>query len=637
MALLCLIFIISNLQLVSLETNYFLPCDSIVARTGTNVQRYDCSNYNISWKLLNEEVNSRLHTSIQINLSSNKFHEESTTIKNYSFYKFEDLTDKLDLSSNKFVDIEPEAFAFYKPNIHGFTHLTMHTLDLSRNNFNRFPYESLVKLENLRNLYFGYNNNLEAFDGNETEHVFPALKYLHLNNCKIKYLNIKFLQKFNHLEYLNLNDNNLLTINKDFQLLSPLFLSIQSNPLNCSCDLLWLKRYLHTQSQSKGVLRSKDDVFSFENSPELYDSMTCELDYYEYYTNFTETSSNLTSKVTTIAALDENSEKFLTFINTSIVKLDDRQFLCPIQIINYKSSVSEFKMKLECLFKSYPEPHIWWLFGEKTINRDSRDHHKIEITNETLANSSLLFLKTVLSVSNPQEDDRGLYKCCASYDYAAALAETVQTSTVPTLSIPATLLVDLNTIFAQRLNQTVIQTVDIDYGHRVFTQNARVGVHIARVINKQESVLVSYLSKNKYTMFIISAIALILFVSLIVILVVVLSIRSRNRKIGKERTVKSPIYKNEDYSKNYAEIQQLKLRQHDGFEYDDSRQNYYKARSNVEYDDVSKDDEAISSICSKSSGTVPSSISNVESEEDLNMYEDPAMMINLHKPGQVNV
>ena len=122
-----------------------------------------------------------------------------------------------------------------------------------------------------------------------------------------------------------------------------------------------------------------------------------------------------------------------------------------------------------------------------------------------------------------------------------------------------------------------------------------------------------------------------------------LSIRcDKNNSSSLNKSSLSPeklkVYNDDDYSRNYEEIQQLKLRQHDGFEYgDDNKYNNYKInknsiRENV-YADISRDDDALSSLSSKS-GFVDSKEDSIEIEENLNEYEDPSL-INLRKPDQI--
>ena len=619
-------------------------------RNADEVYRFDCSSMNITWSIINDKIFERMYNSRQINLSKNRLESK---IKNFTFSKFQELKFKLNLSSNEIEDVESNAFGYL--NNDEFDFLMIHTLDLSHNKITTFPYSSLATLPNLINLYLSFNE-IQQFDFDDQQ-ALKRLKYLHLNGCKLKYLNYEFLsyiQKTSKLKYLNLNDNQFISFDQQqfISLPSPnsLFIELQSNPFNCSCELLWLKYFLLKQKNSTFSRDSEEDIedfkFQISNTIDLYDRTTCHIDYNEYQTYINETDSN----ETTISSLNNNSEKMLKFFVTKLTQLEDRQFLCPIQIISTSSSIVKGQMRLECEFSSFPEAHVWWLFSEKTINSGySGGHYKIDLN--VKKNDSIFVKRSTLYVNDLTEDDNGSYKCCVSFNSAVFdtnINYKVTTSEAPRpfSSILLSNLVNQNNIFSQRLNRTIFQQVDIDFSGYVLPKGARIvasGPSTGVLIT--ESALGLYLHTNKKVIYIVCAIAAFLVVVVIIILAVKLSLhRNKNTKTTDLEHRKVPIYSDDDYSKHYEEIQQLKLRQHDGFEYDDTKYNniykIYKSsiRENL-YDNISRDDDAISSISSKSGGGLDgpgfyTKDDSIDIEENLNEYEDPSL-VNLRKPNQI--
>ena len=637
-----LILVILLLKLhFSLQT---ISCKSQKNKSGNSganaIYRYDCTNLSITWSLLNSKAFDRMYSSRQINLSKNKFYLESTIIKSYSFSKFDKLIYKLNLSSNRLDGVESDAFAYEDENK---KYLEIHTLDLSNNNFKMLPYKALAGLNNLTNLYFGYND-LHVFDfepdcdRDDYNTVFKVLKYLHLNNCNLTYLSLdflKYLQRLSNLKYLNLNGNQLITFDKKFESFSPLFLSIQSNPLNCSCEILWLKSYLLNQQKLNNII---DNEINFQvlNTPDFYDSTTCLLDYFEYTTY---RNKNDSTPITTISALNANSEKKLSFMSTSISKLEDKQFTCPIQIIKSFSNVSETELIFECHLSSYPIAHIWWLFEDKTINSDLNNHYKFEFINNTDLDANYFKYKSILTVNGVTQDDIGIYKCCASYNNVITKYKaTTVTILTDFLDIPMSLMVNFKNIFAQRLNQTIFETVSANYNGFKFAVG--VGKLVAESKNLSSvSVINAYIGTNKNVIITASIIAgSIIFLFIIIFAVMIVLRCFTTKKSGNNTPTKMPIYEDNDYySKHYEEIQQLKLRQHDGFEYNDDTRytNIYKLNKSLhENDNISRDDDAISSVSNNKENMLEQS--NIDIEDDLNAYQD-SIRINLRKPGQTKI
>ena len=447
------------LQVVSLGQTILCTPEKEFGEDANQIYSYDCTNQNLTWSIIQNKIFDRMHSARKINISKNKL---DLVIKNFTFEKFEDLKRILNLSSNTIQDIESDGFRFNKGES---AYLKITTLDLSHNKFIKFPYDSLATLSFLTNLYLSYNK-IQEFQYDDQK-ALKNLKYLHLNGCNLKYINYEFLnylQQTSKLEYLNLNDNQIISFDRHHFLSyqPPLFIDIQSNPLNCSCELLWFKKYLLKQKNVK-TQKNKDVEFQIINTPDIYDRITCRLDYYQYLTYINETES----ETTTITQLNDNSLQQLQFFDTPISQLDDRQFLCPIQTLNTSSIMNKTHMRLECQFSSYPEVRVWWLFSERTINivSGNSEHYTVDETN--LKDDSLFYKKSVLFVSHPTEDDRGSYKCCASFNSAAFEFSykviTTSTATNNFTALQSSQLVDLSTISAQRLNKTIFQTVDVGW------------------------------------------------------------------------------------------------------------------------------------------------------------------------------
>ena len=179
-------------------------------------------------------------------------------LKNGTFQHLRSLN-KLDLSGNEILTIEEEAFD-------GLKHLTY--LDLSKNKLRKVSEVNFWKLSSLRTLNLGYNQidaveyesffnlmHLEALfiDHNNLTVVPKALKILRalveldLSTNPVEFIPMEALAHLHSLKFLNLSFSKIRVFHGDHlkKILPRLRLSVHHNPLDCTCDLRWLKQWFY--------------------------------------------------------------------------------------------------------------------------------------------------------------------------------------------------------------------------------------------------------------------------------------------------------------------------------------------------------------------------------------------------------
>ncbi len=121
---------------------------------------YDCSGKDLDWRGLEESLIEPTRVAETINFSFNKF---SPKILNYTFNAFKLLVGTVNLTGNNLEKIESHAF-FFDPytiqsinNKNNLKPLMIKNLDLSKNNFQAIPWNSIKYLENLKELYLNGN------------------------------------------------------------------------------------------------------------------------------------------------------------------------------------------------------------------------------------------------------------------------------------------------------------------------------------------------------------------------------------------------------------------------------------------------------------------------------------------------
>lgn len=174
---------------------------------------------------------------------------------------------ELYLNGNEIFMIEKEAF-------HGLNHLSL--LDLSNNKLTKISGESFGRLASLQKLNLGYNQvnriqyrsffnltNLKAFviSHNNLTTVPRALtfprevEHLDLSVNPIEFIPMEAFARLHLLEILNLSFSKVRVFHGNHlkKLLPRLRLFVHDNPMDCTCDLRWLKQWFEGD-----ILRSSE-------------------------------------------------------------------------------------------------------------------------------------------------------------------------------------------------------------------------------------------------------------------------------------------------------------------------------------------------------------------------------------------
>ena len=189
---------------------------------------------------LNQNMISRLKNgTFQLLLSLNELDlsgNEIFVIEKGAFNGLERLTN-LDLAQNKLRKV----FEF------NFRKLTsLRTLNLQFNFIHAVEDESFIYLEHLKNLSIN-NNNLTAVP--KALKGLRALMFLDLSGNSLEFIPMEAFARLHSLEFLNLSFSNIRVFHgKHLKKFSPnLRLQVHHNPLDCTCDLRWLREWFDGQ------------------------------------------------------------------------------------------------------------------------------------------------------------------------------------------------------------------------------------------------------------------------------------------------------------------------------------------------------------------------------------------------------
>ncbi|KAM6985751.1 toll-like receptor 8b [Aplochiton taeniatus] len=215
---------------------------------------------NLSWNEINTLNNKTMLSSSlkELDFQGNRLDlmwNGETLDFNRLFLGLTNLT-SLDISFNKLDHIPPNVYNFFPE--------TLRHLSLSRNKLKDFNWNLLVKLRQLKELDLS-RNKLEVVAGKLSD-LTLSLRLLDLSYNRISVLEHGFLQGAVSLQALDLSFNLLTLLNQttfesgvDNHLKR---LSLQGNPLHCTCDLLDFQLWM----------RSNDVEF-----PLLATGVTCDL------------------------------------------------------------------------------------------------------------------------------------------------------------------------------------------------------------------------------------------------------------------------------------------------------------------------------------------------------------------------
>jgi hypothetical protein len=493
----------------------------------------------------------------------------------------------IDLSHNKLTDIDKNEFSHFA-NLHVMLNLSnnqierisnlnlprIKILDLSNNRISSI--EVLASLSqttiSLEELYLN-GNQINAITA-DTSMVFQNLKVLHLSQCNISHVDLGLFNRksFPALEYVDLGHNNIQNLKEfDSQFDLPL-INLIGNRLKCDCNLLWYKRDVEANKQLE-ALRTK------------YRPLNGNLDA-ECFSNHYNRMQN-------------------------VLDLNDHLFQCRLDFTMNDLGLDDNEQTFECIVAVFPKVNFWWSFGEKVLSKTNEKNPKYSIKNEIHDTKYFFELKSKLSVRDPNSKDNGDYVCHVSY------------------SNDDTNLFFLNYTDHQKINKNFTDSSSKPDEFLMPNQDNR---NLTRQIvvdkNEKNNILVKiYKSIMKNQIYFVSFLmfSILLLISLVLICIMcVLMYRNRRKKsssfYGDNLTIKQDLSIDE-----YDRLNQSKIREHVDVT---SFAPQYSHHHYSDYTNVSRDDDALSSVCSIKNYDTISSL-----EENLDDYQDP-LLINIRKPNQ---
>lgn len=194
---------------------------------------------NLSWNEISTLTHNNISSSSlqELNFQGNRLDIMWKICQNYELFKALQNLTSLDLSYNKLHRVPPEVYKHFPK--------TLRRLSLSKNRLKVFGWETLTQLPHLEELDLS-KNKLEQVACALTS----SLKFLDLSQNRISQLAPGFLGGSRSLYVLDLSFNLLELINQTtFETGAENHLqqlSLQGNPLHCTCDLLdfhlWMRR-----------------------------------------------------------------------------------------------------------------------------------------------------------------------------------------------------------------------------------------------------------------------------------------------------------------------------------------------------------------------------------------------------------
>ena len=374
---------------------------------------FDCSNQKLNFTSLDFLVDL-IKASTSINLASNSFEH---IIYNRSFEIFQLLELNLNLSSNQFKKIEPYGF-FYLPKwgIYGDAEISQNgklkplqfvNLDLSNNSFELVPWESLKNLPKLKNVYFNLNPikkldygdlNLSSFNTSDLNlDYFTELTHVHMSRCQIEFVDANLFKIFKYLQFLDISLNQIRHVSNEITLnaIDITYLNLESNPLECSCDLLWLKNFIKENRNPKQI-NNPTNVTCYINTSihedvHIVDEKFIEIDADSTLNKVTNRSNLMTNKAynknnigtwyhnKNLTNLRNTNKSSMVMGSTRtlvpILSLDDDQFICELELvgdivdINPKKTKTPKTIEFNCRVRSHPSAVIVWMYKQRLLQR----------------------------------------------------------------------------------------------------------------------------------------------------------------------------------------------------------------------------------------------------------------------------
>ncbi|XP_038161668.1 neurotrophic tyrosine kinase, receptor, type 2a isoform X8 [Cyprinodon tularosa] len=109
--------------------------------------------------------------------------------------------------------------------------------------------QSEAEMENITDIYIANQSSFSSINDKDL-HYYKNLRNLTVTNSRLTYVSKLAFQSNLKLQYLNLKDNNLSSLDwRVFKHLNISYLILSGNPLHCSCENMWIKLWLGEEAQ----------------------------------------------------------------------------------------------------------------------------------------------------------------------------------------------------------------------------------------------------------------------------------------------------------------------------------------------------------------------------------------------------
>ncbi|KAM9475145.1 BDNF/NT-3 growth factors receptor isoform 2-T2 [Clarias gariepinus] len=117
-----------------------------------------------------------------------------------------------------------------------------------------FPELSEPEMENITDIYISNQSSFSSINDKDLT-FYRNLRNLTVINTRLTYVSRQAFQSNVKLQYLNLKDNNLSSLSwKTVHHLNISYLLLSGNPLQCSCENMWLKQWKGDESEAAELM-----------------------------------------------------------------------------------------------------------------------------------------------------------------------------------------------------------------------------------------------------------------------------------------------------------------------------------------------------------------------------------------------
>ncbi|XP_017551927.1 neurotrophic tyrosine kinase, receptor, type 2a isoform X1 [Pygocentrus nattereri] len=114
-----------------------------------------------------------------------------------------------------------------------------------------FPALSEPEMENITDIYIANQSTFSSINEKDLT-LYRNLRNLTVTNTRLTYVSRQAFQNNLKLQYLNLKDNNLSSLSwKTFRHLNISYLMLSGNPLQCSCENMWMKQWRGEEAEAE--------------------------------------------------------------------------------------------------------------------------------------------------------------------------------------------------------------------------------------------------------------------------------------------------------------------------------------------------------------------------------------------------